>query len=259
MWQNPPDRLCKVRSFAFYRKLRMTIFICRNWTSMTGNRRSFKYAAFYDLDRTVLKDNSATHLVHTARVQGIMSEKQFRNAVWLSILYKLRIGDSSKMIRRMLSWIRGSDEQKVNELCREIFESILVKDIRPLILETLTMHRKAGGALVLLTSATENISRHVAEHLDLDGLICTRLEVERGIFTGHVEGSPVYGLEKKKQMQDFCEHHGMDPSGAYYYGDSYSDRHVMEAVGHPVAVDPDRCLLRLAQDRQWQILLRDRC
>ncbi len=64
-------------------------------------RKKFDYIAFYDLDHTILEDNSATHLVNEARKRGIMGEKLYRHAVWLSILYKLGIGNSTKMIIRM--------------------------------------------------------------------------------------------------------------------------------------------------------------
>ncbi len=76
-------------------------------TAVTG----FKYLAFYDLDHTILVDNSATHLINEARKRGVMTEKHFRHAVWLSILYKLGIGNSTKMIIRMLSWLKGLNEE----------------------------------------------------------------------------------------------------------------------------------------------------
>ena len=71
----------------------------------------FKYVAFYDLDHTILDGNSATHVVHEARKQAVMTERQFRHAVWLSILYKLNIGEPSRMILRMLSWLKGKEER----------------------------------------------------------------------------------------------------------------------------------------------------
>ena len=113
----------------------------------------FKYIAFYDLDHTILVDNSATHLINEARRRGIMSEQHFRQAVWLSLLYKLGIGDSSKMIVRMLSWLKGLREDLINQLCIEVFNEQIIQKIRPEILATFEEHRSRKGAVVLLSSS----------------------------------------------------------------------------------------------------------
>ena len=74
---------------------------------------SYSYTAFYDLDHTILDGNSATHLVMESRKRGVMSERQYRQAVWLSILYKLNIGNHTRMINRMLSWLEGVRESDI--------------------------------------------------------------------------------------------------------------------------------------------------
>ena len=220
--------------------------------------KSFKYVAFYDLDHTILVDNSATHLINEARKRGIMSEKHFRHAVWLSILYKLGIGDSTKMIIRMLSWLRGLNENEIKQLCLEVFNQQIVHKIRPEILATMEKHRSESGAVVLLSSASEPICSPVAGHLAMDDVICSRLETENGILTGRTVGNLVYGREKENRLLTYCTGHGYDPDMAYYYGDSYTDQHVMATVGHPVAVDPDKRLCRIAEKKGWPILIRDR-
>ena len=220
--------------------------------------KAFSYIAFYDLDHTILKDNSATHLVHVARARGIMSEKHFRQAVWLSILYKLGIGDSTKMIIRMLGWIRGLKVSDVERLCEEVFADQIRHQVRPEIRETLRKHRENGGAVVLLSSASEPICRPVVRHLGMDDLICSILESRDGLLTGKTVGKLVYEREKKVRMLQYCADKDQDPRLAYYYGDSFTDQYVMEAVGFPVAVDPDRRLLRIARQKDWEILLRER-
>lgn len=218
----------------------------------------FKYVAFYDLDHTILDVNSATHLVEEARIRGIMSENQFRHAVYLSVIYKLGLGNPTKMIIRMLSWLKGLKLDIVEELCRDVFRETLVQAIRPEILETFEYHKSAQGANVLLSSATSPICTPVAGHLELDDMICTLLASDNGILTGTPDGNLVYGMEKRKRLLSYCEDHGFDPSEAYYYGDSYTDRHVMESVGKPVAVSPDRKLLKIAKLNRWPILVKDR-
>jgi HAD superfamily hydrolase (TIGR01490 family) len=217
-----------------------------------------EYIAFYDLDHTILTGNSATSLVEEARRRGVMSQGQFRHAVWLSILYKLKLGEPSKMINRMLSWLNGLRETDIRELCEEIFQTHIQKTIRPEILESFEMHRSKKGAVVLLSSATSPICEVVARHLEMDALICTQLETLDGRFTGKTRGSLVYGTVKEEHMHSYCREHGSDAGQAWYYGDSHTDRHVMEAVGNPVAVSPDRRLKKIALRQNWPILVDDR-
>jgi HAD superfamily hydrolase (TIGR01490 family) len=222
----------------------------------TGDR--FKYIAFYDLDHTILVDNSATHLINEARKRGVMSEKHFRHAVYLSILYKLGIGDSAKMITLMLSWLKGLREDMIRELCIEVFNGLIVEKIRPEILSTFDEHRSRHGAVVLLSSASEPICEPVSRHLKMDDVICSRLETSGGLFTGKILGRLVYGEEKERRLLSYCSDHGYDPAEAFYYGDSFTDHHVMATVGFPIAVDPDRKLCRLAMENNWPILVRNR-
>ncbi len=214
----------------------------------------FSYIAFYDLDHTILDGNSATHLVSEARKRGVMSERQYRHAVWLSILYKFNIGDPTKMINRMLSWLKGVKEAAIMELSQEIFDNTIKETIRPVILETIQEHRAKNGAVVLLSSATTPICQPVTQYMELDEMICTHLESKNGILTGHTSGKLVYGPEKKARMLAFCREKRYNPLKAWYYGDSHTDRHVMEAVGNPVAVSPDKKLLKIATRQAWPII-----
>jgi putative phosphoserine phosphatase/1-acylglycerol-3-phosphate O-acyltransferase len=215
----------------------------------------FSYTAFYDLDHTILDSNSATHLVQEARKRGVMTERQYWLAVWLSILYKLNIGEPIKMINSMLSWLTGLQEESIMKLSQEIFDNIIKETIRPEILETIREHRAKKAAVILLSSATTPICLPVTRFMELDDVICTQLESENGILTGHTRGKLVYGPEKKVRMLAYCREKEYDPREAWYYGDSHTDRYVMEAVGYPVAVSPDKRLLKIAKRNNWPILL----
>jgi len=215
----------------------------------------FDYIAFYDLDHTILDGNSATHLVLESRKRKLMSESQYRHAVWLSILYKLNIGNPTLMINRMLTWLKGLKEAELMNQAQDIFDSRIKETIRPGILQTIEEHRANNGAVVLLSSATSIICKPVSSYMKLDEVICTQLEAENGILTGHTSGKLVYGPEKKVRMLAFCKEKDYDPNDAWYYGDSHTDRYVMEAVGHPVAVSPDKRLRKIAKKNSWPILL----
>ena len=218
----------------------------------------YKYLAFYDLDRTILRVNSATALVEEARSRGILSPRQYRQALYLSILYKLDLGNPTKMINRMLTWLRGLEVESLYKLCQEVFQETLVDTIRPEIRESMDAHRQNKGAVILLSSATSPICEPVAEFLQMEDVICTQLESDQGTLTGHTEGKLVYGREKKVQMLSYCKKHQYEPTDSYYYGDSHTDSFVMKAVGNPVAVSPDKRLLRIARLKHWPIVALDR-
>jgi putative phosphoserine phosphatase/1-acylglycerol-3-phosphate O-acyltransferase len=196
--------------------------------------------------------------VEEARKRGVMNQQQYRHALYLSILYKLGIGDPTRMINRMLTWLKGLNEEGIGSLCQEVFELQLIQTIRPEIVDSMERHRAGSGAVVLLSSATSPICNPVSRHLQLDDVICTQLHSENGILTGKTLGTLVYGEEKRRRLMIHCREHGFDPSEAYYYGDSHTDIHVMKAVGKPVAVSPDKKLLRLARTNKWPILAGDR-
>lgn len=197
-------------------------------------------------------------MVEEARRRGIMSMKQYRHAVYLSIIYKLGLGDPTKMINRMLSWLKGHSEESITELCREVFDKFIIQSIRPEILNSLEEHRSREGAVVLLSSATLPVCTPVTEYLQLDDMICTHLEERDGVLTGRTKGNLVYGVEKKNRMLSYCSEFGYDPQQVYYYGDSHTDQHVMKAVGFPVAVSPDKKLKKIALRKKWPILVNDR-
>lgn len=215
----------------------------------------FDYIAYYDLDHTILRGNSATHLVEAARQRGMMTPGQYRHALYLSILYKLKIGNPVKMIDRMLGWLNGLEEKSVRSLCEEVFRSDLVHAMRPEILKSIDDHRTSSGAVVLLSSATAPICEPVFGYLEMDDLICTHLSAENGILTGKTDGHLVYGEEKKRRLLLHCKEHGFDPAEAWYYGDSHTDIHVMKSVGNPVAVAPDKLLLKTARALHWPVLV----
>jgi len=217
-------------------------------------QENYKYIAFYDLDRTIFTGNSATSLVAEAKSRGIMNGRQFRHALYLSLLYKLDWQDPARIITRMLTWLKGMTETAARQLCLDVFESDLLQTIRPEITREMQKHRDEQGANVLLSSATSFICEPVAAHLHLDDVICTHLEEDGGVLTGTTRGKLVYGREKKNRLIDYCRNEGYNPAEAYYYGDSKTDVHVMETVGHPVAVSPDHQLLEVARKRDWRVL-----
>ena len=220
-------------------------------------KKIYKYIAFFDLDKTILSVNSANYLVKESRARGTMSENQYRQAIFLSILYKLDFKDATKIIYKMLKWLDGVPKKRIELLCEDVFNNSLVKLIRPEIIKEIEDHRNNNGAVVMLSSAATFVCMPVVNHMRMDDMICSQMEDVGGILTGKSVGNLVFGKEKKYRLLSYCNGEGYDPKEAYYYGDAISDKYVLGAVGHPVCVDPDKRLLREATKKGWRVLVID--
>ena len=106
----------------------------------------------------------------------------------------------------------------------------------------------------MLSAAIDYICRPIVDHLELDDLVCTHMEVKDGVFTGLPSGKLVFGPVKGTRLVEYCNLHGFDPMEAYCYADSYSDLPMMLKTGHPIAVRPDRRLGKAARKRGWRVI-----
>lgn len=120
---------------------------------------------------------------------------------------------------------------------------------------TVAWHRNQGHRVVIVSAATPYVVRHVARDLDLDDeYLATRLEVVDGKFTGRVVEPACYGQGKVILTRQYAADHNLDLGQSYFYSDSSSDLPLLEAVGHPVAVNPNRRLGRIAAGRGWPVM-----
>ena len=167
--------------------------------------KKFDYIAFYDLDHTILEDNSATHLVNEARKRGIMSGRRFRHAIWLSILYKLRIGNPTKMIIRMLSWLEGLREDDIEQFAWRSFQNSSYQKFGPKSWKPSWSTDQRGEAWSCCLLPRNPFADRCWNHLEMDDLICSKLESVNGILTGKTKGKLVYGKEKANRLIEYCK------------------------------------------------------
>ena len=122
-------------------------------------------------------------------------------------------------------------------------------------LDEVHAHQDAGRATFIVSAAGNGVVEPLAAVLGMDGGIGTRYEVDSGgAFTGRFEGPFVYGPGKVEAMEAFAAEHGIDLADSYSYSDSLSDLPMLEAVGHPVVVNPDPALAEIAGRKGWQTM-----
>ena len=213
-----------------------------------------KYVAFFDLDKTLLSINSGSVLVREAYKRGIMSISDLLNAIFLSLLYKFHLRDTSLIVSGMGRWLKGVTLYEMDALAEHVVNERLIKAIRPEIFSEITIHRENNAEIVILSSAIVQICKPVGFYIGADNIICTEMETLDGVFTGRAENKFCFEDEKRIRLIQYCEMRNYNLSEAFYYGDSISDLAALEVVGHPVCVQPDRRLSRISYKNGWRIL-----
>lgn len=212
-----------------------------------------RYIAFFDLDHTLIMANSGKLLIREAREKGLLTTMDLAKAIWLSFLYKFRLRNTEKIIAGMLQWLEGVPVRKVSELSTEVFLKNMAGAIADEARNEIKMHQEKNAAVVILSSALCPVCQSVAGHLNMDDIICTRIETTGGICTGRPSGNLCFGKEKVARLREYCEKNNSRVEDAWYYGDSYSDLAVLQTAGKPVCVNPDKRLLKAAKEYNWKI------
>ncbi len=214
-------------------------------------------AAFFDLDKTVIAKASIAAFGRPFRRGGLINRRVVLRAVVGQLIF-LQFGADEKRLARiresMLALTKGWERDRVREIVRET----LLEVIEPLIyaeaLELMEDHRLAGDRVFLVSASPEEIVEPLAELLGVDGAISSVGEVdEAGRYTGRM-AFYAYGPGKAEAMRDLAARTGIDLATSSAYSDSATDLPMLEAVGHPVAVNADRPLAKVAREREWQTM-----
>jgi len=220
---------------------------------MTRDRPS---AAFFDLDRTLISGSSLYTFGQVAWRKGMVSTGQLLRDVRSAIAFRFSgsTDDSAAGVRdRVLEAIRGVSVEELTALGNEIIPR-LVDDVRREAQGFLELHREAGRDTYMVTASPIEIVRHLAAELEMTGAIATVAEIVDGRYTGELSEPFCYGPGKALAISKLAAERGYDLPLCYGYSDSVSDLPMLELVGHPVAVNPDRELERIARARSWPIV-----
>jgi HAD superfamily hydrolase (TIGR01490 family) len=223
--------------------------------TFSGNStNTIKYIAFFDLDQTIANSISGRSLARGAFRKGLLKYPDLLKAIYLSIQFKLNLRDQLKIIDDMISWVKGIPENSVTELCAEVFREVILPTVYEEAVAEIEFHKSKNASIVILSSALTKVCREMADHLKVDDIICSGLEVKDGYMTGRPLGHICFGEEKAVRLLDYCKKNNSSPSEAWYYGDSISDLPALKCVGNPVCVNPDKQLKNTAMKENWKIV-----
>ncbi|MDI7268617.1 MAG: HAD family hydrolase [Myxococcota bacterium] len=210
-------------------------------------------AAFFDLDGTVLDRNTLPHYLRFLRSKGRAGLRETaRVAVWV-LQHKLAVIDMPRVAREVARTMRGRAEAETEALVREWFETEAVRFVRPVAGVVVERHRAMGDEVVLLTAGTPYLADLVARHLDVPNVLCSRLGVLDGLFTGEVVEPICYGFGKVIAAEAFARDRGIALDRSTFYADSFSDLPMLLRVGNPRPVNPDVRLRRYARRAGWPV------
>jgi HAD superfamily hydrolase (TIGR01490 family) len=225
-----------------------------------GDGGGGKAAAFFDLDKTLMEGSSAFQFARVAYRNGMLSRRQLARDIWANVKFRLE----------------GSTDEATAELRERIFESLAgqrVVDLQRLtpgvlagvlprlygqMLQVAWEHQDAGRPVFIVTAASQEMAEILAHVLHFDGGIGSRSEVRDGVYTGRPAGPFTYREGKAEAIREVARERGIDLADSYAYSDSESDLPMMRAVGHPVAVNPDTELYRVAREEGWQVMRFDK-
>ncbi|HVC24930.1 MAG TPA: HAD family hydrolase [Acidimicrobiales bacterium] len=220
-----------------------------------GSRAGLE-AAFFDLDKTVIAKAAMSAFRGALYAEGMLSRRAIVRAVFTHLVY-LHLGANEERLSRiresLLKVTKGWERDKVVAVVEETIEEALEPIIYAEAMDLIDLHHDLGRLVVIVSASPEEIVRPLGRHLGVDETIASRAAVDdEGRYTGTM-AFYAYGPYKAVAMHELAERLGIDLAASFAYTDSYTDLPMLEAVGHPVAVNPDRVLARLARERGWEV------
>ena len=213
-------------------------------------------AAFFDVDNTILRGSSSFLFGKSAFERKFFSRKDFWRFAWHQFVFIWKGENNTKLSAlkdRALSLVEGQRVSDLQELVDEVYEKHIKLKLWPETVRLAKDHIKQGREVWLVTAAPQELGDVIAHELGLTGAIGTKVERKNGILTGKLVGKPIHGPEKRKALKALAKDRNLSLKRSYAYSDSQNDLPMLTAVGHPVAVNPDKILTRYAKAADWPI------
>ncbi len=214
-----------------------------------------RVAAFFDLDKTIIATSSAFAFGREFMHSGLITPVEALQMSLARATYMIA-GQSSEQMDstrdQLAAMIAGWSVEQVTEIASETMHSVVIPAIYAEARELIAFHRTAGHDVIIISASAVQLVELIAAELDVDQVVATELEVRGGRFTGEVLFY-CKGEEKAGAIARLAHDHGYDLAASYAYSDSATDLPMLGTVGHPVAVNPDRALKKIALDNSWDI------
>ncbi len=213
-------------------------------------------AAFFDLDKTIIAKSSTLAFSRPFFQGGLISRRSVLRSSYAQFVYLVGGADHDQMerMRRYLSELAaGWDVQTVKDVVAETLHFIVDPLVYDEAVALIEHHQLLGHDVVIVSSSGAEVVEPIGAMLGADKVIATRMAQVEGRYTGDIDFY-AYGDNKASAIRDLARQEGYDLDDSYAYSDSATDLPMLEAVGHPFAVNPDKALRKAAVDRGWPVL-----
>lgn len=213
-------------------------------------------AAFFDLDKTVIAKASMVAFGKPLYRAGLLNRWLLLRALYGQLVYLYLGADEERMARmrtKVLALTAGWDQAHVSSIVAETLEEVIEPIVFDEALQLIEEHRAAGRRVYIISASPEEIVLPLARYLGVDEAIATQARTDaHGRYTGEV-AFYAYGPFKAERMAEVAVERDIDLAASYAYSDSITDEPMLSVVGHPVAVNPDRDLAKVAAERGWDV------
>jgi len=210
--------------------------------------------AFFDLDGTLIRHDSGVVCALPSARRGLLRPAIFAELVGTWLLSKVGLRQRRDAMRVGFRCYRGRSLEELRALMDELYQAHMKPDLSPAALDRVRAHREAGDQLVILTASAHFVAEPLARDLGFDEVVGTRVCFAGGRCTGAVDGEIVEGAVKLAAARAIADRAGVELARCTFYSDHVADLPLLEAVGTPVAVGPERRLLVVARERGYRIL-----
>jgi HAD superfamily hydrolase (TIGR01490 family) len=218
---------------------------------------TIRRAAFFDLDKTLIPGSSLFLLARGLYDRDLFRVRDLLRFAWGQARFRLggeHPGGMRMSRESTLSFVAGRSQSELVDWGREIAEERVLPRVYEDIVGVIAQHRERGNLTFLVTAAPVELASTIADELEMSGAIGTVSEVDAsGCYTGRLVGGIMHGSEKAKAVADKATEHGIDLIECHAYSDSINDLPLLESVGYPHAVNPERELRRIAHARGWPV------
>jgi HAD superfamily hydrolase (TIGR01490 family) len=213
-------------------------------------------AAFFDLDKTVIAKSSTLAFGRPFFHGGLINRRAVLKTAYAQFAFSLAGADAQQMERlraQLTAMVTGWDTATVHEIVRETLHEIVDPLVYAEAADLIEEHRAAGREIVIVSSSGAEMVGPIGEMLGVDRVVATRMVTVEGKYTGEIDFY-AYGENKAVAIRQVAAEMGYDLADCWAYSDSLTDLPMLEVVGHPTAVNPDRGLRKAAVERGWPVL-----
>lgn len=214
-------------------------------------------AAFFDLDKTIIAKSSSLAFTRPFQAGGLITRRAMLRSAYAQFVFLAGGADHDQMekMRQFMSELcAGWDVATVREIVADTLHNIVDPLVYDEAVTLIEEHHQAGRDVIIVSASGTEVVEPIGALLGADAVIATRLEIVDGKYTGGIEYY-AYAEEKARAIEALADEVGYDLDECYAYSDSITDLHMLEVVGHPHAVNPDKELRRAASAQGWPILV----